>query len=240
MDIKKVLKDHGLWARGDGGKRADLRGADLRGADLRDAYLRDAYLRDAYLSGADLRGADLSGADLSDTDLRGANLSGADLSGADLRGADLSGADLSGADLRGADLRDADMRDTDLRGADLRGADLRDADLRGADLRGADLRGISIPVIEDIHNRVLAAASKPGALDMSHWHSNCGTTHCRAGWVVTLAGEEGEKLEKAFGTGAAAALIYAKSDPKMSKTPNWLASNADAMADMRRLAGVDQ
>ena len=145
-------------------------------------------------------------------------------SGADLRGAYLGGAYLSGANLGGANLR----------GADLRGADLRDADLGDADLGGADW----IPKIENIHQRIFDAASKDGALDMSTWHVGgyCGTTHCRAGWTVVLAGEGGRVLEGAYGTGVAAALIYQASDPKLERTPNWNAPNEDAMADMKRLA----
>ena len=152
----------------------------------------------------------------------------ADLRGADLRGADLRGADLSGADLRGADLRDADLRDADLRGAVLRGADLRGAVLRDA------------PVIENIHAKVYAAASQPGALDMSRWH--CGTSHCRAGWVVTLAGKDGADLEAKIGTAAAAMAIYMASDPERWTTerlPDFHCGNATALADMARMAGVD-
>lgn len=48
-EIKKVLSDHVLWLRGEGGAKADLSGADLCGADL---------------SRANLSGADLSGANL--------------------------------------------------------------------------------------------------------------------------------------------------------------------------------
>jgi len=45
MDLKEVLRLHGLWLRDEeGGKRADLRGADLRGANLREADLRGANL----------------------------------------------------------------------------------------------------------------------------------------------------------------------------------------------------
>jgi len=151
----------------------------------------------------------------------------ADLSGADLRGAVLRGADLSGADLRGADLR----------GAVLRGADLSDADLSDADLRGAVLRGAACPItIPDIHKAVYTAASKPGALAMESWHHACGTAHCRAGWVVTLAGDGGRALEWALGTPAAAALIYQASDPKLERVPDFYCSNDDALADMKRLA----
>jgi len=167
----------------------------------------------------------------------GADLSGAVLRGADLRGADLSGADLSGAVLRGADLSGADLSGAVLSDAVLSGAVLRGAVLRGAVLRGADW----IPKIQNIHQTIYQAASAENALDMSSWHRNgyCGSTHCRAGWVVVKAGEGGRVLEGVYGTGTAAALIYAASDPEMEKVPNWTASNADAMADMKRLAEAE-
>ena len=158
---------------------------------------------------------------------------GADLRDADLRGADLRGADLRDADLRGADLRGADLSDADLRDADLLGAYLSDADLRDAGLRDAVLRGV--PKIPNIHQAVYTAASAPGALEMGDWHT-CKTTYCRAGWVVTLAGDAGEAMEFCMGTAAAAALIYLASDPKLEKIPNFYATNADALADMKRLA----
>jgi uncharacterized protein YjbI with pentapeptide repeats len=211
---------------------ADLRGADLSGADLRGADLSGADLSDAVLSGAVLSGAVLSGADLSDADLSDADLRGAVLRDADLRGAVLRDADLRGAVLRGAVLRDADLRGADLSGAVLSGAVLRDADLRGADLRGGF---DGVPKIANIHQAVYDAASKPAALDMGSWHT-CDTTHCRAGWVVTLAGAGGKALEWAMGTPAAAAIIYLASDPKIEKIPNFYASNDAALEDMKRLA----
>jgi uncharacterized protein YjbI with pentapeptide repeats len=177
--------------------------------------------------------AHASNADLSNADLRGAVLIGADLRGADLRGSDLRGAVLIGAVLRGADLRGADLRGAALRGAVLRGAVLIGADLRGSDLSGSDW----LPKIENIHVAVLAAASNPGALDMNQWHT-CDTTHCRAGWVVTLAGDGGRVLEGVYGTAAAAALIYQASDPTLECIPDFYCSNEDAMADMARLAGA--
>lgn len=105
-----------------------------------------------------------------------------------------------------------------------------------SDLRGSNLNGV--PKIEKIHQTIYAAVSKPGALDMSSWHS-CETTHCRAGWVVTLAGEAGAAMEFCMGTPAAAALIYIKSDPTMEKMPNFYANNETAMSDMKKLAKLE-
>jgi hypothetical protein len=230
LSLKVVIEKHIKWLNNEhGGIRADLRGADLSGAVLRGADLRGADLRDADLSGADLRGADLSRAVLRDADLRGADLRGADLRGADLSRAVLRDADLSGAVLRGAVLR----------GADLRGAVLRGAVLRGAVLRGADLsRAPSCLKIKDIHQTIYNAVKNPNALDMSQWHT-CDTTHCRAGWVVTLAGDAGKVLEWQIGTAAAAAIIYQLSDPELERVPDFYCDNETAMKDMERLAKLE-
>ena len=91
--------------------------------------------------------------------------------------------------------------------------------------------------IPDIHKAVYDAASKPGALRMEAWHHECGTAHCRAGWVVTLAGDGGKALEWMMGTAAAAALIYQASDPELERVPDFYCSNDEALADMARLAG---
>jgi hypothetical protein len=98
IDIKKVIRDHELWLRNEGGKQANLRGANLQEANLRGANLRGANLRGATLQEADLRGATLQEANLRAANLRGANLQEADLRGADLRAANLRGADLRGAE----------------------------------------------------------------------------------------------------------------------------------------------
>jgi hypothetical protein len=70
---------------------------------------------------------------------------------------------------------------------------------------------------------------------MATWHK-CETAHCRAGWVTTLAGDGGKALEWMMGPAAAAALIYAASDPTLEKVPNFYATNEEALADMKRLA----
>ena len=68
-ELNKILKEHELWLKGEGGKQADLSYVDLRYADLSDVNLRYADLR--YV---DLKGANLSNTDLRYVDLRYANL----------------------------------------------------------------------------------------------------------------------------------------------------------------------
>ena len=121
-------------------------------------------------------------------------------------------------------------------GVSLLYANLSYADLRGANLRGANLS--DSPKIENIHQTVFDAASQPGALDMSDWHT-CDTTHCRAGWVTHLAGKAGAALEKRMGPSAAATLIYMSSDPKLEKIPDFQSDNETAMEDMKRLAELE-
>ena len=238
LSLQLVLEKHLKWlCDKKDGESANLRGAYLRGANLRGAYLGDANLRGANLGGANLRGANLSGVNLSSAYLGGANLGGADLRSANLRGADFRGAYLGGANLRDADLRGAYLGDADIRGAYLGGANLSGANLSSANLRGANLGGLPVK-IKDIHKTIYAAASKDGALDMDSWH--CGTTHCRAGWVIQLSGEAGKALEWAIGTPTAAALIYMASDPKLEKIPDFYATNEEALEDMKRLAECER
>jgi hypothetical protein len=109
--------------------------------------------------------------------------------------------------------------------------------LSGAYLSGADLSECPVK-IEGIHQKVYAAASVPDALDMGDWHV-CDTTHCRAGWVVHLAGEAGRALELMMGTPAAAAMIYMASDPTLEQVPDFYCSNEEALADMKRLAEAE-
>jgi hypothetical protein len=136
--------------------------------------------------------------------------------------------------LRGADLSGAVLRDAVLRGADLRGADLSGADLRGAVLRDAVLRDDKYKV-PDLHTKMLAAIDAGGTLDMSTWHT-CETTHCRAGWAITLAGDAGRDLEDRCGSALAGAIISLSSCPWMDRVPDFYASDDDALADIKACA----
>ena len=70
---------------------------------------------------------------------------------------------------------------------------------------------------------------------MSDWHS-CDTRHCRAGWVVTLAGEEGKKLEDATSTLFAAMQIYKASSSIRVSPTRFYEENETAMEDIKRCA----
>ena len=95
-----------------------------------------------------------------------------------------------------------------------------------------------LPKIEGIHNKIYEAVIAPNALDMTDWHT-CKTTHCRAGWVVHLAGKEGYELEEATDTCFAAMQIYKASGYQINPC-RFFDSNKDALADMKRLAKQEQ
>lgn len=86
----------------------------------------------------------------------------------------------------------------------------------------------NIPVVENIHQKILAAVSGDGDLEMRSWHS-CDTMHCLGGWAVFLAGAEGRKLEKKTSTLFAAMQILKASSPIRVHPPCFFENNEDAM-----------
>jgi hypothetical protein len=92
-----------------------------------------------------------------------------------------------------------------------------------------------IPIIENIHQKILEATSADGALDMSEWHT-CDNTHCRAGWVVFLAGKEGKDLENKTSTEFAASQIYKKSSNIRVLIDKFYLKNKESMEDIKRCA----
>lgn len=103
----------------------------------------------------------------------------------------------------------------------------------------ADKAFPEIPKIDNIHQKIFAAVSNPGALEMGDWHS-CDTTHCRAGWVVHLAGELGKKLEDKTST-AFAAMQILKVSSHIRVYPNqFCKSNKQAMEDIERCANEEK
>ena len=96
-----------------------------------------------------------------------------------------------------------------------------------------------VPVIKNLHTLLLLAVEQPNALDMGTWHT-CETTHCRAGWVVTLAGEKGKALENSSSTLFAAMQICRASSPIKVSPVRFFETNEVAMADIRRCAAEEQ
>jgi hypothetical protein len=124
-----------------------------------------------------------------------------------------------------------------------------DLNVEYIDLGGHDLSGI--PIVLDIDRAILRAVERYGRLNMETWHGFanpngrhvvpfCGTTHCRAGWAIHLAGEAGYALEQRSGAAEiAGALIYAASRPGVP-IPNFFASNDEALADLRACAAASR
>ncbi len=233
-ELAEIVAKHRKWRRGEeGGARANLAGANLANADLANADLADANLADA-----DLTGAYLANADLANAYLAGANLADADLAGANLAGADLANAYLADADLTGADLADA-IGMSGPQPADPPEPYVRHAtpDYAGRARRYRE-RHPDIPVVEKLDSRILdAVTAKGGTLDMGRWHSgSCATTHCRAGWAITLAGEAGAALETAVGPHRAGLMIYRAST---GRSPWFFAPNDVALEDIKACAALE-
>jgi hypothetical protein len=171
------------------------------------AYLADAYLADANLAHANLAGADLTDANLADANLAHANLAGADLTGAKNVG------ETNGSE--------SIQEPTDPKERQRQRA-----------VRFRE-RNPDVPVIEALDAKILAAVTTGGGhLDMSTWHK-CETTHCRAGWAITLAGEAGKALEEKHGPQRAGTMIYRAST---GRVPHFFASTERAMEDIKRCA----
>ena len=109
-ELAKILMDHELWLKVEGGKCADLSDTNLKGVDLSNTDLTSANLNNANLSNANLSNARLTNVNLRCADLSDANLSGVNLTHADLRSATLISTNLENANLSNAILLNADLR----------------------------------------------------------------------------------------------------------------------------------
>lgn len=176
IQIKKMLRLHLLWLRGEsGGQHAKLIDKDLSGANLRYANLSRAFLKNVNLSGADLgkatlRGAKLVDVALCDADLDCANLYNARCINSNFRQAYLRSANLDGAYLEngtvfvGADLTFARLFNADLFDSDLTGACLDKADLRYARLHKA-----TMPQGFDASDEAIALSIVPSTGSFTAW-----------------------------------------------------------------------
>ena len=222
INIFRIASDEVLHTYTD--ELATLRSAVIN-AHLSGQLLNDAFLRDTDLSGLDFEGIQFRGANLSDVNFSHANLMNADLTGAYLMGAILKFANLTNADLTGVNLNKADLRY-----ARFSGSLLANVTFSG------QLR--ELLVVPNLDNQILAAVEVENQrLDMRSWHgTSCGTTHCRAGWAVVLAGPVGLAVEAIYGTETAAALIYEASYPG-ERIPDFYEMIVElVLADIRKRA----
>ena len=160
----------------------------------------------------------------------GAYLADANLMGADLMGANLAGAYLAGADLMGAQ----NVGETN--GSEVKQSEPADRAERQR-LRAQRYREQhpEVPVVEALDAKLLSILeSGKGKLKMSTWHT-CRTTHCRAGWAITLAGDAGKVLEEKYGPLRAGTLIYRAST---GHVPHFFATDERALEDIREQAAL--
>jgi len=170
--------------------------------------------------------------------LEAAVKAGADLAGANLAGADLARANLAGAYLAGADLTGARNVPTDAQAEPAEPYERKPAHERYAE-RAARFRerNPEVPVVVALDAKLLTILdSGRGKLRMDQWHT-CKTTHCRAGWAVTLAGDAGKALEDKHGSQRAGTLIYRAST---GRVPHFFASDERALEDIREQAATQR
>jgi len=99
---------------------------------------------------------------------------------------------------------------------------------------------MKIPIVHNIHKKILEAVSVSGALNMGEWHV-CDTTHCWAGWAVYLAGAAGKRLEEQTSTLFAAMQIFKKSAPNIEvHIPYFFETNEQALLKIKACAEAEK
>ncbi len=102
-------------------------------------------------------------------------------------------------------------------------------------LRELDI--VPTPHVPGIAGAVLQQIeAHPETHDQSGWHSECGTKHCAAGWVVTIAGNAGKSLEGQFGPEDAAVMILRRAHGEVP-LPAPFGPTDDPLPWLRELAG---
>jgi hypothetical protein len=166
--------------------------------------------------------------------LADANLTRANLADAYLAGANLADAYLAGANLAGANLADANNV-PETNGTETITEPTDRAERQRARAERYRARNPDVPIIENLDAQILEIVdSGKGRLKMDTWHT-CETTHCRAGWAVTLAGDPGKTLENQYGPQEAGRRIYLAS---AGRAPWFFGDNETALADMREQAAL--
>jgi len=228
--------------------RADFARADFARADFADANFADANFADADFADADFAGADFADANFADANFADAYFAGADFADADFADANFAGADFADADFAGANFAGANFAGAKNVPIGVEKVDPPEPYVRQAPTgealaeraRRYRERHPEVPVVANLDAKILHAVSvEGGVLQMSLWHGAggvCGTTHCRAGWAIHLAGKAGHDLERRFGSQHAGAMIYRAST---GRVPHFFATDARALEDIKRCARAD-
>lgn len=110
---------------------------------------------------------------------------------------------------------------------------------------------VVVSKVRSLHKRVYQAIERgrranKAFLEMCGWHGSCtlkgnnvecGTTHCHAGWINTVAGKLGEDLERVTNPRLAAIALLDAAYPGQP-IPDFHDTNAGAMRRIKRLARV--
>jgi hypothetical protein len=100
------------------------------------------------------------------------------------------------------------------------------------------LLDVDFAPLPNLDAAIVAAIRAGGELNMGYWHSQtCGTTHCRAGWAITLH-PMGRELESVFGPALAGAVIYLRCT---GSVPDFFdTNNQRVLEDIRRCASASK
>lgn len=149
---------------------------------------------------------------------------------------DFSGQDIDSLDLTGCIFLECNFELGEFVDCNLTGVKFDGCILDGVSFTGCNRTGTSYGTkieIPNIHEKIFEVTSDEASFDMSIFASPCGTSFCRAGWVIQLAGEVGKMLVEEVGFSNAAASIYLNSDPTLSRVPCFYSSNSHARASIK-------
>ena len=93
--------------------------------------------------------------------------------------------------------------------------------------------------VEGIHTAVNKAVNED-TLNMTNWHSKCGTTHCRSGWAITLAGVEAKRLEALTNSMFAGMVVFALSSDITLNPQRFYDSKQNALQHIEACADQEQ
>lgn len=144
-NLQKILEEHSLWLKEEGGKRIEdvkiyLEWCDLSNTDLRGMHAYDSVFYGTIFSGANLEDANTRGGLFVYADFVNANMRNMKIVKGALHSCDLTDADLTGASLEYSDFYKSTLVGTNFTGANLEGVSFKESDLTCANFTNANLK----------------------------------------------------------------------------------------------------